>query len=83
MFPSHVYVEIDMELSFEALNLKRKEKLAKKSFKQTENRVGTHAFLACAVNHTISHVLSLKQRFSLFLLWKWCSILFSLTHFNP
>ena len=29
MFSSHVYVEIDMELSFEALTSKRKEKLAK------------------------------------------------------
>ena len=30
MFSSHVYVEIDMELSFEALNLKRKEKVGQK-----------------------------------------------------
>lgn len=79
-------VEIDMELSFEALNFKRKEKSGEKktSFKQSENRgcVHTHTLsLLFAVNHTVSHVLSLQQRISFFLLGKWCTILFS--HFNP
>lgn len=63
-------VEIDTELSFEAINFKRKEKLGKKNPSCSLKTQGavcrhTHTF---AVNHTPSPVLSLKQRFSLFLL---------------
>ena len=65
-----MYVEIDERLSFEAFNFKRKEKLGGKknpaSYLKTQGvythtHTHTHTF---AGNHTLSRVLSLKQRLS-------------------
>lgn len=76
MFSSHVYVEIDMELSFEALTLKRNRKTGQRNPSSNLKALGGRTRSSFAVNHTVSHVLSLKKRF-LF------SSSFPLTHSNP
>lgn len=69
MFSSHVYVEIDMELSFEALTSKRNRKIGQRNPSSNLKAPGGRTRSSFAVNHTVSRVLSLKKRFSFFLLF--------------